>query len=327
MGLIPKDIEILPPYDDRIFKAMLTAPEAKPTLLMVSSAIIKQPVVNVIIRNNELPISDTNEKAERFDINCLIDDNSQVDIEMQSSRMEEEAGNDHGNLRARSVYNLCDLHSSQNSKGISYDKLIRSYQVMFCGYTVFPNRASFINTFSMRHETDKGILHDAIQSIFVELTKLNEVLKKSVAEMSDIEKFSVFLRYADNPDYREIVNRVIESKEGLVVAGEVLMNISQDEREKAIFRNRRIALADYESNMITAERRGRTEGRAEGKVEGREEGREEGRAEGRAEGREETIITVARNAIKMNIPIEDIIILTGLTRDELMKLYDSSQKV
>ena len=43
--------------------------------------------------------------------------------------------------------------------------------------------------------------------------------------MTDMERFSVFLRYAENPDYREIVNKVIESKEGLAVAGELLMSI------------------------------------------------------------------------------------------------------
>jgi len=95
----------------------------------------------------------------------------------------------------------------------------------------------------------------------VELTKLNEVLKKPVEEMTDMERFSVFLRYAEHPDYREVVNKVIESREGLAVAGEMLMSISKDERERAIFRNRRIALADQESNMITAVRNAKTEER------------------------------------------------------------------
>ena len=48
----------------------------------------------------------------------------------------------------------------------------------------------------------------------------------------------------------------IESREGLAVAGELLMSISKDERERAIFRNRRIARADQESNMIAARREG-----------------------------------------------------------------------
>ena len=36
------------------------------------------------------------------------------------------------------------------------------------------------------------------------------------------------------------------------MAGELLMSISKDERERAIFRSRRIAKADQESNMAQA---------------------------------------------------------------------------
>jgi hypothetical protein len=118
----------------------------------------------------------------------------------------------------------------------------------------------------MRHDTDNELLHDGVRAMFIELSKLNEVVKKPVDEMTDMERFSVFLRYAENPDYREIVNRVIESREGLAVAGELLMSISKDERERAIFRNRRIAIADQESNMITARREGYRE--AEEKLQG-----------------------------------------------------------
>jgi hypothetical protein len=69
----------------------LTAPEAKPALLLVASAIVKRPVVDVLVRNNEFAVSDTKEKAEQFDINCKVDDDSQADIEMQANRMEEKA--------------------------------------------------------------------------------------------------------------------------------------------------------------------------------------------------------------------------------------------
>ena len=83
---------------------------------------------------------------------------------------------------------------------------------MFCGYTVFPNRADFINSFSMRHDIDNGLLHNGVQVMFIELSKLNDILKKPIEQMTDMERISVFLRYADNPEYREIVNKVIESR-------------------------------------------------------------------------------------------------------------------
>ena len=144
------------------------------------------------------------------------------------------------------------------------------------------------------------MLHNAIQSVFVDLTKLSNVIKKPAEQMTDMERFSVFLRYADNPDYRDIVNRVIDTREELKVAAEVLMSVSKDEREKAILRNRRIARMDYESDMLTSERIGRREGIKEGRKEG--------------------ILTVAKNALLMNIDIDAISRFTGLTYKEIEEL-------
>ena len=128
------------------------------------------------------------------------------------------------------------------------------------------------------------------------MRQLSEVLKKPVEEMTDMERFAVFLRYAENPEYRDVVNRVIESKEGLAVAGEVLMSISKDEQERARFRSRRIALMDQESNRITLIRKA-----------------EKAKA-----------ISIARNALLMNLSIDDIVKLTGLTRTEIDKLQDTN---
>ena len=307
MGLLPMDIEILPPYDDRVFKLILTAPEAKPALMNLVSAVIKRPVTDVRVRNNELPPGDTEEKAERFDLNCVTDDGTQVDIEMQSSRIEEKPGSGHKNLKGKSIYYLCDLHSSQSSKGRSYDELARSYQITFCGYTVFPGRKDFANSFSMRHDMDNEMLHDAIHVTFVELSKVKEVLEKPVEAMTDLEKWAVFLRYAESPDCRGAVNRVIESGEALNVAGELLMSISRDERERAIYRSRRMYQTDQESNRITVRR----------------EGIAEGRAIGRAEGHAEERFFIVKNMIADGEPIEKITRHTGATRAEIEALRDA----
>ena len=47
------EADILPPSDDRVFKLILTSPEAKPVLIDLVSSIIKRPVVDVVVRNNE----------------------------------------------------------------------------------------------------------------------------------------------------------------------------------------------------------------------------------------------------------------------------------
>jgi len=228
MCLLPMDIDILPPSDDRIFKLLMASPEGKPALIDLISATIRRPVVDVVVRNSELPIGDTDEKAERLDLNCQADDGSQIDIEMQASRIQEDTDGEYRNIKGKSIYYLCDLHSSQPSKGVRrYDRLAQTYQVTFCSYTVFPKLPDYVNSFSMRHDTNNMLLSDAIHVIYVELSKLSQIIKKSVDDMTDLEKWSVFLRYANIPEYRETVNKVIESKEALQMAGNLLMSVSR----------------------------------------------------------------------------------------------------
>jgi predicted transposase/invertase (TIGR01784 family) len=293
MGLLPMGIDILPPSDDRVFKLILTSPTAKYVLMDLISSIIRRPVIDVAVRNNELPPSDTEEKAERFDVNCSTDDGSQIDLEMQASRIQEDSDREHKNLKGKSVYYLCDLHSSQSSKGVRrYDKLARTYQVTFCSYTVFPHRKMYFNAFSMRHDDDNELLIDAVHVVYIELSKLDEIIKKSVRDMTDLEKWAIFFRYASVPSQRETVNKVIDSKEVLQMAGNLLMSISQDERERAVFRSRRMYQTDKESDIATAKDRGRQEG----------------------------IIDVARKLLERNRPTSEIIEDTGLTIEEVERL-------
>ena len=195
MSLLPIDANVLPPSDDRIFKLIMTSPEAKPGLMKLISGLIGRKVDDVTVHNNELPVSDTNEKAERFDVNCKICDGSQINLEMQASHIQEESDGKHRNLKGKSLYYLCDLHSSQPTRGEPrYDKFARSYQITFCSYTISPHRKSFVNSYSMRHDEDNELLHDAVQAIFVELSKLEEILKKPIGTMADLEKWSVFFQ-------------------------------------------------------------------------------------------------------------------------------------
>ena len=290
MGLLPMGADILPPSDDRVFKLILTSPEAKQGLMNLISSIIGRTVIDVVLLPNELAPGDTEEKAERFDVNCKIDDGSQINLEMQASHMIEDLDGQHRNLKGKSVYYLTDLHSSQPAKGLRrYDRLARSYQITFCSYTIFPNTQDYMNYFSLRHDTTGELLSDAISLTFVELSKLSEVVKKPVCDMTDLDKWSVFLQYAPDLEHREIVNKVIESEEVLQVAGDLLMNISKNERERAIYRSRRKFQTDLQSDLATAEDRGRRQ----------------------------SAFTIAKNLLSMDMPREQVAAATGLTLKDL----------
>jgi len=254
MAILPMDADILPPADDRIFKALLTHPDAKRVLTDVVSTVIERTVVDVQVRNNELPVMGTDEKAERFDVNCTIDSGDQVDVEMHSTLINE-GGEKRINFLNKYTFYMTDLHSSQKSKGLDYSELVRTYQVTFCSHPVFNDQPDFVSRFAMR--TANGILlGDQINMVIVELSKLNEALKKPIGELTAFEKWSLFFRFAPDPVQRNFINDIITNKEEISMAASLLQEISKDERERAILRSRRMAETDLISNLRTSEKIG-----------------------------------------------------------------------
>ena len=80
------------------------------------------------------------------------------------------------------------------------------------------------------------------------------------------------------------------------MAGDLLLSVTQDERERAKLRSRRMFETDMQSDLATAEDNGELKGR----------------------------ITVARNLIKMNMPLDQIVTATGLTREEVENLFNGT---
>ena len=294
MGKLPMDMELLPPHEDHIFKTIMTHPDAKPALMDLISAAIGREVADVTIINNELPITDTGEKTERLDVNCIIDDGSQVDVEMQGSRMIEPSGG-HRSFFNKSVYYLSDLHSSQKSSGVDYDRLVRTYQITFSTYTVFPGHKEYLTEGCLRTRSGR-LISDQLNVVFVELSKLKSVLDKPMDELTSLDMWSVFLGYAQDPKKRELINKIIEKKEELVMTSAILTSISKDDHERAKFRSRRHQEMENAHNLSASKRIGIAQGMAQGMAQ------------------------VARSMKTDGVPFDDIAKFTKLTIDEIEKL-------
>ena len=283
--------ELLPPSEDGVFKTLLTHPDAKPVLRDVVESYLRFHVVNVEVRNVEMPISDINEKRERFDVNITVNDGSQCDAEMQSEAMTGDSLRaNHKVVKGRAIYHLCDLHSGQSGRNVRYDKLLRSYQMTFCGYTVFRECDDFVRRFSFRDEHGEE-LSDAIGIIFIELTKLRDVIRKPVGIMTGEEIWATFFAYASDPKYKDLLNKMIEVRSEIKMAYELLQTISKDEIERARFRSRRMFQMDEEHSRIAA--------------------------------RDEGIMSVAKNMLANEEPIDKITLYTGLTRNDVESLRNA----
>lgn len=81
------------------------------------------------------------------------------------------------------------------------------------------------------------------------------------------------------------------------MAGNLLMSISQNERERAIFRSRRKFQTDLQSDLATAKDIGRQIGQMDSKIE------------------------IAKNLLKMGLSSDQIAEATGLTHAEIENLH------
>jgi len=86
------------------------------------------------------------------------------------------------------------------------------------------------------------------------------------------------------------------------------MSISQDEKERAVFRSRKMYQTDYESDIATAEDRGK-------KI-----GEEIGEKRGKKIGERNRNLEIARKMLSIGESPDKIMLLTDLTENEINSL-------
>ena len=94
---------------------------------------------------------------------------------------------------------------------------------------------------------------------------------------SGLIRWMRFLNGKSKEDFEEMA----EKDEYIGEAYELLKNLSADEKKRLEYEYREKSLKDYNSQMVSAERRGRREGEEIGRTQGRKEGEEIGRNQGR----------------------------------------------
>lgn len=284
--IIPKDKNLLDPKRDSIFKTLFTksGQGTKNALKSLVKAIVGYEPKDVEVINNELAKDVSYAKDIRLDLQCKMEDGSRVNVEIQTC-----PSND--NLKARSLYYGCRMISDFEMKGRKFKTLPRVYQVMFTDFHLFKESDSYIWTFTMK--SGETVLAENLRIIFIQMPLFKEENKEN---LQDIEKWIIFLRDSTNKEKRDLLNSIINTDEGIREAGEILMYISDDERERAIQESHYKAEVDRQAELLATHDQGVEEGRAEG------------------------MNDAARGMKAENIPIETITKITGLTAEQVAAL-------
>ena len=261
----------------------------------------EQVVKNVTYLNSEHVGDVYAERKAIFDVYCENEHGEKFIVEMQNAYQTY--------FKDRSLYYATFPIREQAPKGDNWNfKLQHVYVVALLNYDM--NEEAFSHE-SINH--DVGLLDKQTHKVFnnkltfkyVEIARFN----KDINELeTNFDKWLYVLRNLsrlDNqPTYlrNEVFNRLFSQAE-----------IARfDKKELKAYEDSLKAYRDIKNSLDTA----KEEGRAEGLAEGLEKGLEKGRAEGASE----KALTIAREMLALNISVDTIKKVTGLTDNEIHDL-------
>ena len=246
---------MLNPRLDGTFKAIFTqdTDDSRNALRSFLSAMIDRTVTEVTVRENESAENFEGQKGIRYDINCMFDDGTRAQVEMQGFDRKYDYGK-------RAEYYVARLVSSVAVKGDEWDDLPKSYQITVMDFKYDKSNDDPLHRFTLTDIKDGARLSDTINVIFLELPKLPIIDDKTdIKTLPSVIKWGTFFKEADNPKRQDLISELIKTDGGIMGAEKTLDKITEDGWrwfDEAYNQSFRI---DYVSSMNACRREGKEE--------------------------------------------------------------------
>jgi predicted transposase/invertase (TIGR01784 family) len=227
---IDVDGEILSPLVDYIFKRIFTADEtnSKKALIDFINSVLEHEeddkIVDLTIVSAQIPVDKGTEKKSIFDIRAKYNNGRQAVIEMQKEATP--------GFKKRSQHIISRTYGSQEISGSDYDKLEKCYVICITNFNVIKKTTDYIKDYRFRDRQGNDLTDDET-IVFLDLSKIEKVLTKPVDEITNVEKWAVFFKYINDESKRDVLNKILEGKEGIRMATNILLTVSKDEEARA----------------------------------------------------------------------------------------------
>lgn len=238
-------------------------------------------IVKTTILNTYLQKVHEEDKQGILDVRILMNDNTEIDIEIQLAELKVWAD--------RSLFYLSKMYTEQIKSGESYSVFKKCVSISILDFILFPEVTEFYSCFHIREDTRQSLFTDKMEFHVIELPKLPQELKD---EKDAVLLWAKFINSERKEDFEMLATKNIYIQS----AYNTLQVISQDEEKRMEYEAREKAIWDYNQGMLEA--------------------RESGRKEGKKEEKEST----AKNMLAMGLPIEIITQATGLSIAQIESL-------
>lgn len=191
-----------------------------------------------------------------LDVRVVMEDGTQVDIEMQMAYFE------HWDKRV--LFYLSRIYAGQLRKGEPYDKLKKCIHVSILDFVYFPHDTECCRTIHFRDDKTGEIYTDLMEIQILELKKLPKEVKNS-------EDVLVWMKFFSGKTKKEFED-MAKTNEYIGEAYNALLELSADEKRRLEYEAREKALKDYNSQMESAFKRGEEQGERRGEERGEKRG-------------------------------------------------------
>jgi predicted transposase/invertase (TIGR01784 family) len=228
-------------------------------------------------------------KITILDVKCTDHRGITYLVEMQIKRTEA--------FLKRVQYNLAKSYSGQIKSGADFPKLNQVIGITITDFTLFPRFNHYLSCHTTREIlTNEEYLSDIVY-YFLELSKFDKEEKELI---NSIDKWSYFLKMAG--ELEEIPEALKEAPYKTAFETAMVSRMTGDEYE--LYDNAAMQITDHKGSLELAHK----------------EGLEEGMEKGMEKGMERKSVEIANNLIKLNMPLNQISQVTGLSIEEIQKL-------
>ena len=169
---------------------------------------------------------------------------------------------DHG---TRAEIQAARLLNTNARKGENWNAP-KVYQITVLDFHFDKDDKSPIEWYTMKKD-DGGRLSDRLNVIFFDLLKIKKLVGTPPENLSKLEKWGLFLSYADDEAKKAYIDSIIKTEGGIMNANNALNKVSQDDinwaRENTIFKS----IRDYNTGLYNARQKGLEEGERKNAIE------------------------------------------------------------
>jgi hypothetical protein len=212
---------------DKIFKAVFTRNTlaSRSALKSLLETCLNRQLDIVTVIANEPAVQSETDRQIRYDIACSFNGGELADVEMTLWPR--------GTEPLRIEYYLSRLFVSQELSGSDKDfgGLKQCYQLSILGDNLYRDNHA-LHYFEYYDPERKTAFGGRTAVVTLELKKLEHLVETPPEKMRGRERWGLFLRYAAEPERLVLINKLLETEEGIAMAGEAILELPQSQIEE-----------------------------------------------------------------------------------------------